>query len=89
VAVEPVTRSVRLRTRETLEYDRLVVAPGIDLEHGSIAGYGEQAAEIMPHACKAGAQTRLPKRLLEAMPDGGLVVIAAPRRALPLPARTL
>jgi NADPH-dependent 2,4-dienoyl-CoA reductase/sulfur reductase-like enzyme len=32
----------------------------------------------MPHAWKAGEQTLLLRRQLEAMPDGGLVVIAAP-----------
>jgi NADPH-dependent 2,4-dienoyl-CoA reductase/sulfur reductase-like enzyme len=32
----------------------------------------------MPHAWKAGEQTLLLRRQLEAMPDGGLVIIAAP-----------
>ena len=32
----------------------------------------------MPHAWKAGEQTLLLRRQLEAMPDGGLVVISAP-----------
>src|ERR1044072_7436906 len=32
----------------------------------------------MPHAWKAGEQTRLLRRQLEAMEDGGLVVIVAP-----------
>src|SRR3546814_16262807 len=43
-----------------------------------IAGYSEQAAARMPHTWKAGAQTRLLKRQLEAMPAGGLFVIAVP-----------
>jgi NADPH-dependent 2,4-dienoyl-CoA reductase/sulfur reductase-like enzyme len=43
-----------------------------------LAGYGESAAEAMPHAWKAGEQTALLRRQLEAMPDGGTVVISAP-----------
>lgn len=77
-AVDPVAKSVRLRTGETLAYDKLVIAPGIDFKYGSITGYSEEAAALMPHAWKAGVQTRLLKRLLEAMPEGGLFVIAAP-----------
>src|SRR4029077_5053345 len=41
-------------------------------------GYAEKASEAMPHAWKAGDQTVLLRRQLEAMPDGGLVVISAP-----------
>ena len=40
-------------------YDRLVVAPGIDLKFDSVPGYSEAAAETMPHAWQAGAQTQL------------------------------
>ena len=43
-----------------------------------IEGYDEAAAVRMPHAWKAGAQTVLLRRQLEAMEDGGLVVIAVP-----------
>ena len=62
----------------TLDYDRLVLAPGIDLSFDALPGYTESAAEAMPHAWKAGAQTALLRRQLEAMPDGGTVVISAP-----------
>jgi sulfide dehydrogenase [flavocytochrome c] flavoprotein chain len=78
VGVDPVAKNVRLEGGETLTYDRLVVAPGIDLDYESIEGYSEQAAEIMPHSWKAGAQTRLLKSQVQAMPDGGLFVITAP-----------
>jgi sulfide dehydrogenase [flavocytochrome c] flavoprotein chain len=61
-----------------LPYDRLVLAPGIDLRFDALPGYTEAAAERMPHAWKAGEQTLLLRRQLEAMPDGGLVIIAAP-----------
>ena len=54
------------------------MAPGIDLRWDALPGYTEAAAERMPHAWKAGAQTTLLRRQLEAMEDGGLVVISAP-----------
>ncbi len=55
-----------------------MLAPGIDLRWDALPGYDEAAAERMPHAWKAGEQTLLLRRQLEAMEDGGLVVIAAP-----------
>lgn len=61
-----------------LAFDRLVLAPGIDINWSGLPGYGEAAAEAMPHAWKAGAQTVLLRRQLEAMDDGGLVVMSAP-----------
>ena len=78
VAVDPEGGTVRLAGGGSLSYDRLVLSPGIDLEWNSIDGYDEAAAARMPHAWKAGAQTALLRRQLEAMKDGGLVVIAVP-----------
>ena len=78
VAVDTAARRVRVASGGYLAYDRLVVAPGIDLRFDAIEGYDEAAAEIMPHAWKAGPQTALLRAKLEAMPDGGLFVIAAP-----------
>src|SRR5438046_1787528 len=40
--------------------------------------YSEEAAKTMPHAWKAGEQTTLLRSQLEAMEDGGTVVIVAP-----------
>ena len=65
-------------TAPRLAYDRLVLAPGIDIRWGALPGYDEAAAALMPHAWKAGEQTLLLRQQLEAMPDGGLVVISAP-----------
>jgi NADPH-dependent 2,4-dienoyl-CoA reductase/sulfur reductase-like enzyme len=77
-AVDARARSVTLADGARLPYDRLVLAPGIDIRWGALPGYDEAAAAHMPHAWKAGEQTTLLRRQLEAMPDGGLVVIAAP-----------
>ena len=78
VAIDPQGGTVRLAGGDSLPFDRLVLSPGIDLEWNAIEGYDEAAAVRMPHAWKAGAQTVLLRRQLEAMEDGGLVVIAVP-----------
>ena len=77
-AVDPQARTVTLSDGARLGYDRLVLAPGIDIRWDGLPGYVETAAELMPHAWRAGDQTLLLRRQLEAMADGGLVVIAAP-----------
>lgn len=61
-----------------LDYDRLILAPGIDLRFDALPGYDAAAAERMPHAWKAGPQTTLLRDQLRAMPDGGTVVMAVP-----------
>jgi NADPH-dependent 2,4-dienoyl-CoA reductase/sulfur reductase-like enzyme len=78
IGVDPQARRVTLADKSTLEYNRLVVAPGIDLRFDALPGYDERAAEIMPHAWQAGEQTLLLRRQLEAMEDGGTVIISAP-----------
>jgi NADPH-dependent 2,4-dienoyl-CoA reductase/sulfur reductase-like enzyme len=76
--VDPQARMVSLANGTRLPYDRLVLAPGIDIRWDGLPGYTEAAAEMMPHAWKAGEQTLLLRRQLETMEDGGLVVISAP-----------
>jgi NADPH-dependent 2,4-dienoyl-CoA reductase/sulfur reductase-like enzyme len=77
-AVDAQARTVTLADGARLSWDRLVLAPGIDIRWGALPGYDEAAAALLPHAWRAGEQTLLLRRQLEAMPDGGLVVIAAP-----------
>jgi len=77
-AIDASTKSVTLADGAKLSYDRLVLAPGIDIKWGALPGYDEAAAAVMPHAWRAGEQTLLLRRQLEAMDDGGLVVISAP-----------
>lgn len=78
VAIEPGSRKIRLADGSSLAYDRLAVAPGIDFRWDAIEGYGPQAAEIMPHSWQGGPQTRLLRKQLEAMEDGGVFLIAPP-----------
>jgi NADPH-dependent 2,4-dienoyl-CoA reductase/sulfur reductase-like enzyme len=77
-SIDPQARTVTLANGSRLSYDRLILAPGIDLRWDALPGYSEPAAERMPHAWKAGDQTLLLRRQLETMEDGGLVVISAP-----------
>ena len=63
-------RPSRLANGTTLPYDRLVIAPGIDIKFDSVPGYSEAASEIMPHAWKPGPQTQLLKKQLDALKDG-------------------
>ncbi len=78
VAIDADTRTVRLGGGQNIPYDRLIVAPGIDMRWGAIAGYDEAAAQRMPHAWTAGDQLLLLRRQLEAMPDGGVFVMSVP-----------
>ena len=77
-AVDTQARMVILSDGVRLGYDRLVTAPGVDIRWDSLPGYTEAAAERMPHAWKAGPQTLLLRNQLEAMADGGTVIISAP-----------
>ena len=76
--VDAEKRMVTLDDGRQLQYDRLVVAPGVDLRFDAIPGYTEAATQAMPHAWQAGEQTLLLRRQLEAMEDGGVVVMSAP-----------
>jgi sulfide dehydrogenase [flavocytochrome c] flavoprotein chain len=71
-------KTVRLADGSELSYDRLVIAPGIDLKFDSVPGYSEAAAEKMPHAWKPGPQTQLLKKQLDALQDGATIVMVAP-----------
>ncbi|MGD8642803.1 MAG: FCSD flavin-binding domain-containing protein [Chromatiales bacterium] len=76
--VDPVAKKVSLAGGKTLQYDKLVMSPGIGFKMDAIEGYDDAAAEKMPHAWKAGPQTVALRKQLEAMKDGGTVVIGAP-----------
>jgi NADPH-dependent 2,4-dienoyl-CoA reductase/sulfur reductase-like enzyme len=83
--IDPQARTVTLSEGTALPYDRLVLAPGVDFRWGSPAGYDEAATTRMPHAWKAGEQTLLLRRQLEAMEDGGLVALSAPPNPMRCP----
>jgi NADPH-dependent 2,4-dienoyl-CoA reductase/sulfur reductase-like enzyme len=77
-SIDAQKRSVTMSDGTALTYDRLVLSPGIDFHVAALPGYDEAASQMMPHAWKAGAQTLLLRKQLEAMEDGGTVAIAIP-----------
>jgi len=83
--IDPQARRVTLADGNSLPYDRLVLAPGIDLRFDALPGYDEAAAAKMPHAWKAGEQTTLLRKQIEAMADGGTFVLAVPAAPLRCP----
>jgi sulfide dehydrogenase [flavocytochrome c] flavoprotein chain len=79
VAIDPARREVRLAGGQTLGYDRLIVSPGIDFMYEQIPGLrSAEAQNRVPHAWKAGPQTTLLRKQLEAMRDGGVFVFHVP-----------
>ncbi len=62
---------------QSFAFDRCVVAPGISFDY-NVDGITEADAEMVPHAWKAGPQTALLRDQIQAMDDGGVVVIVAP-----------
>jgi len=76
--IDPTAKRLTLSDGSRLDYDRAVLTPGIDINFTGLKGYDEAASELLPHAWKAGPQTTLLRRQLEAMDDGGVVLISAP-----------
>src|SRR6204780_915490 len=78
-AIDAQARSVTLSTGDKLSYDRLVLAPGIELKFDAIKGYSEAAAAEAPHAWTSdAAQYELLRQQIIAMADDGVVAIVAP-----------
>jgi sulfide dehydrogenase [flavocytochrome c] flavoprotein subunit len=77
-AIDAEKKVVKTAGGTELPFDRCVVAPGIELLYDKIEGFSNEVAEKLPHAWKAGEQTRILRSQLEAMDDGGNVVIVAP-----------
>ena len=76
--VDAAAKTVTLEDGSVVEYDKLVLAPGIDFKWEAIEGYDEAAAEIMPHAYKGGTQTQLLRDKVDSMAEGGTFVMVTP-----------
>ncbi|HEX6317611.1 MAG TPA: NAD(P)/FAD-dependent oxidoreductase [Burkholderiales bacterium] len=76
-AIDAARKVVRLQRGGELQYDRLIVSPGIDFNFAEIEGY-QAAQDRVLHAWKAGAQTVALRRQLESMKDGGVYVLSVP-----------
>lgn len=80
LAADPVARRLTLATPDgprTLDYDRLVLAPGIDFAW-PLGLETEEARALAPHAWKAGPQTTLLRDRIRAMRAGGTFVMTVP-----------
>jgi sulfide dehydrogenase [flavocytochrome c] flavoprotein subunit len=82
-AIEPDQKRVRLG-EGYLEYDRLVVSPGVDFQWEQVEGLAQNQDKIL-HAWKAGPQTVQLAQQLAAMPDGGVFVLSIPLAAYRCP----
>ena len=79
-AVDAAGKKVRLAGGGELAYDRLIVSPGIDFMTDAVGGLASAlATDQVTHSWKAGPQTVLLRKQLEAMPDGGVFAIAIPK----------
>ena len=78
-AIDADKRQVRLASGGTLDYDRLVLSPGVDFMWNALPGMNKPGAQDKAlHAWKAGAQTLALRKQLEAMPDGGVYALTIP-----------
>ncbi len=72
-------RQVRTQGGTTLNYDRVVLSPGITFDYSQVPGMTEAIANTkIPHAWNAGAQLRLLKDQVNTLPVDGKVIIVPP-----------
>lgn len=71
-------KTIRFKDGQRLQYDALLLAPGISVDEQSIEGYEQAAVEQMPHAWMHGEEIHSLARQLRAMPDGGDVLVTIP-----------
>jgi NADPH-dependent 2,4-dienoyl-CoA reductase/sulfur reductase-like enzyme len=77
-AIDPAKKTVTTADGQSFGYERLVIAPGVQLQKNFVQGYGDRAMADMPAAYNSGSEAALLRRQLEAMEDGGTVVISSP-----------
>ena len=78
VDFDPHHRHLELEDGTQLAWERLVLAPGIEVMPEAIEGHGAGSVEQFPHAWQGGPATSHLARRLQAVPDGGLVAISVP-----------
>lgn len=78
-AIDTTAKKVSM-LRGELNYDRLIIAPGVDFIYDDFPTLAStEAQQQVPHAWKAGWQTVNLRKQLEAMPDGGVFVMNVPK----------
>ena len=86
VTIDAEKQQIKTAGGEVFPYERCIVSPGIDFRWQQIEGYDAEAARIAPHAWQSGAQLITLQRALQAMPDGGTVLITVPEAPYRCPA---
>jgi sulfide dehydrogenase [flavocytochrome c] flavoprotein chain len=76
-AIDPVLKKVTLSNGTTLDYTRLIVAPGIDFDVIPMSGTQAQKDKIV-HAWKAGAQTTNLQSQIKAMTSKDTFILTIP-----------
>ncbi len=71
-------RLLSLSGGQSMGYDRLILSPGISFQWNALEGHDQASAEIFPHAWQAGPQTLQLVKQLQALPDGGVVLMSVP-----------
>ena len=73
-------KTIELKKIQDLNYDRLIVAPGVDFMFDQVGSLKDpKAQERVLHAWKAGPQTVALRQQLVDMRDGGVYVLSIPR----------
>ena len=78
VDVDSSGKTVSLAGGGTLNYDKLILSPGIDFVDNSVPGWDLSSQNKMPHSYKAGSQTQLLNAQIENMRQGGTYCMVAP-----------
>ncbi len=78
VGLDSEGRVVTLQSGDVLNYDKVIVSPGIDFRWDVLPDVTSAVADTLPHAWKAGEQTILLRDQIRSMPEGGTVIIAPP-----------
>jgi sulfide dehydrogenase [flavocytochrome c] flavoprotein subunit len=84
-AVDPAKKTVTTQAGKTLSYDALIMSPGVAFKYEAVGGYSKEVSKEIPHAYKAGEQTLILKKQLEAMPDRGVFIISVPPKPFRCP----
>ncbi len=79
VSIDASKKRISLKKIADLDYDRLIVSPGIELMHEQITGYSAEAQKRVLHAWKAGPETVALREQLTSMRDGGVYVLSIPK----------
>jgi sulfide dehydrogenase [flavocytochrome c] flavoprotein subunit len=77
-AIDAGAKKITVKSGGTMDYDRCIVAPGIDFKWDKTPGYDAAASQTIAHAWKAGPQTAMLRKQLEEMKDGGVFLMAPP-----------